>query len=1145
MNKTKKIATSITVFSLFFVVAMSLSLTISSSISNNNDKFTTNSIGTGPIQQLNVNENIYYSASVNGGNNTINTTIQNASLTNDIVKASANSYIVWSNNNESPIRGISSISLSYTNSETAPSGTYYFYFSYNHLTLDDILDGCYYDLEVLRFNHVEENNKVITFDVNKLNHRYFLLVYGASNSDAYYNGLSVTTPCADEPYRDNKSVGLFSDYDSNLRSQLPNHVPFIGNGSYFNFDIGGSPTSIGILCLQRESVFDHFVNQLISNGYIMANAVSSKKYYQKDVGNGLFYTISVQPNMIVLDDLYVGLIVFLGEQSWMGSELANGYFDYSSDYDKKIEIMGKLEKNAMENFLTGIPLAQNDGYMRFSSRISLATNEYIYGYGFGVLSEGNINGTLPNVSNNNYPTYLQTATSSDPLSINAWDASGSQIADLNNYISAPYWGKRMNNNHNGYEYYPVLAKDQIGGVDYRYPIHNEPDNQSNLYKKWKVYVKTGEEEGIKYRINSSLRSNFNNRLVQLEDYEFVFEMLLTGNTLRGSELANSLVFKGFKEFNNRSKNIDDINALDSLWNEMKSSGDLGIRTGFDSNGSFIEFEFITAVDEFNAMYTLSKNLYSPIPKEFLLEIGNGDIINGINCYGSFQSYSIAALDNTLCLGPYYLERWNKNQDIVFSLNNDWYEVDNPNRFNIPGIRIVVLQDASYNSDSYWNHFQNGELDQIGIPMSKLQYLNENDKRTIGDSVIRLNVNSCTQDRWNSLFGYNGSVRQGYDNEYHVKPWMSNKNFLYGIFWSINRENFARSRGMTPSINCFSDTYLSNPLTGVSYNSTDAHQTAIKGFHNYDGHIDDYGYNKEIASNYFRKAVEELKASGQISIPSNGTTTINIDIWWMYQTDINEYGNEIAGYIKSAFEDESVSNGKVKIVFNQNAPTQWEKIYTDHLMVGKFDLAFGNISGDTLNPLAFFETLKSDNSSGFTINWGADTSAIDPYNPIVYNNKMWSFDSLWSSAYQGEIVQNGTIIEPANYGNIQNMSTNRLYEGGSFDIPLSFVDFSDTDVEFELSTVELYLAGGGVQALSASLTNGLIHIDISYSQGQEINELLVYYNNLEKAAEKAHSEEQRYELLHPFTYQNYSYYWSIEIKYTITSGVHIIERTLYI
>ena len=87
MNKTKKIATSIAVFSLFFVVAMSLSLTISSSISNNNDKFTTNSIGTGPIQQLNVNENIYYSASVNGGSNTIDTTIQNASLTNDIVKA--------------------------------------------------------------------------------------------------------------------------------------------------------------------------------------------------------------------------------------------------------------------------------------------------------------------------------------------------------------------------------------------------------------------------------------------------------------------------------------------------------------------------------------------------------------------------------------------------------------------------------------------------------------------------------------------------------------------------------------------------------------------------------------------------------------------------------------------------------------------------------------------------------------------------------------------------------------------------------------------------------------------------------------------------------------------------------------------------
>ena len=73
--------------------------------------------------------------------------------------------------------------------------------------------------------------------------------------------------------------------------------------------------------------------------------------------------------------------------------------------------------------------------------------------------------------------------------------------------------------------------------------------------------------------------------------------------------------------------------------------------------------------------------------------------------------------------------------------------------------------------------------------------------------------------------------------------------------------------------------------------------------------------------------------------------------------------------------------------------------------GMFDLGFGSISGMTSDPLGFMEVLKSDNSSGFTLNYGMDTSTIaeDGSNAIIYDGKTWSFDGLWAAAKTGAII----------------------------------------------------------------------------------------------------------------------------------------------
>jgi hypothetical protein len=80
-----------------------------------------------------------------------------------------------------------------------------------------------------------------------------------------------------------------------------------------------------------------------------------------------------------------------------------------------------------------------------------------------------------------------------------------------------------------------------------------------------------------------------------------------------------------------------------------------------------------------------------------------------------------------------------------------------------------------------------------------------------------------------------------------------------------------------------------------------------------------------------------------------------------------------------------------------------------MMVGQFDIGFGSISGNALNPLNFFEVLRSDNSSGFTLNWGCDTSVVDP--SLKYDGRSWSFNSLWQAADQGALVDaEGNLIK---------------------------------------------------------------------------------------------------------------------------------------
>ena len=852
------------------------------------------------------------------------------------------------------------------------------------------------------------------------------------------------------------------------------------------------------------------------------------------------------------------------------AEPASGGFNYASlsgtdAVAKRTEILGQLEKYAMDNHLTGLTLFENGGYVKYSERVTLPTTNYVTGYGFGLLSEGSVDSDMAKEENPDYKRYLHSAMSSDPKMINARNDTGSQVSDLEGYITSSFWGTKLNAAHDQYEWYPVLAKDTVSfngqskKFDRPIPVvlernddgtiktetevkPGEEPNPLGLYSTWRIYVKTGADGGIKYRYNgTSWGKDFDGRNVTIDDYEFAYRLLLTGshNLKRGPEMAGDQTYGivGAQRYNTNTKNATDEQAVE-LWNNMKASGQLGISTGHDAtNGDYIQLTILNPIDRFTAMYTFSSNLLSPLPEEFISTIGGGSVKEGATRYGSFnndvkksvEGHTDKILDHVLSVGPYMLEKWDKNQTIVFKKNNQWNE---PGRYNIAGIKLIYI-DTTSSTTAVYDRFTNvGDLDSCGIPTKyiKAEVGKPRVYETKGDATFKLNVNSCTQDTWNDLFGAQGKINK--NSKWKVKPWMSNDNFLNGLFYSINRKEFADKRGVKPSINYFSDAYLNDPENGLSYNDSEAHKKAVEDYQTYDSSGNStFGYSKDRAILSFRAAVRELvndKNSGVKYGTKKEPTKLDIEIWWMYQTDEKEYGEDIAKYFTAAFNDPQVCEGKIVLNVIHKAVTNWQDVYNEHLMKGQFDLGFGAISGNTYNPLNFMEVLKSDNSSGFTLNWGTDTSIVTPNKPLIYENKMWSFDALWAVAGHGGVVNEGEIAKTVETCFMIPGMNNNFYNGANFQVATKFIDVPSA--KLDITRVQIYVAGfGGVDVkYTTSVVDGMIvaSINLSAEDAAQINSDMRHALKMDDPNKPNQYNET------PFTLENYNKYWAVEVSYSL-------------
>ena len=678
-------------------------------------------------------------------------------------------------------------------------------------------------------------------------------------------------------------------------------------------------------------------------------------------------------------------------------------------YEERTEILGKLEKYAVDTALTGLPLFENGGYNMVSSRVVKGTETYIPNYGFSTFRDGRPNGTLSGETDETVKNYYHTWESSDPQTVNGLDAQGSQVLGLHGDIQAGFFGTRLNKAKTGYEWYGVLsAKDRPLAVEKG--VAKEA-NATELHETWRVYVRTGEKGGVMYRTGSKLndRKAFDGTYAKLEDYINAFQVLLTGknNYYRGSELSTATGSSGFVgagDFFTGTKEGFDA----KLWDRV------GIQGGTDTEGDYIDFSFLVPTNRFYAMYNVAPSLYCPIPADFYNLVTN----NGENP-GNYASYnndkSTTPVDNILSVGSVYLEDWKTEQVIKMKVNRDWWEIkENPDLYRWDGITYSILTGYTQDKTIAFKEYLAGKLDSVGIPQEYLKDYRSNPltAKVPGSSVFKLNMNTCTEETWEELFGTEGEISpHASETDYwEVKPWMSNNAFIRGLFYSIDRQNFAETRGSIPSINYFSDAYLSNPEEGISYNSTAEHAAALDKF--WGTTVSTYGYSEALAIESFKKAINELIEAKAIT---EETEELKVGLAWMYDYMLSDYGNEIIKYMEGAFNKAAEALGYdfvLKVDQYCRDPNDYEDVY-NAMMAGEFDIAFGSISGNSLNPINFLEVLKSDNSSGFTLNWGQDTSVVDTgEDALIYKNEIYSFDGLWAAADTGVILDEAGNAIPA-------------------------------------------------------------------------------------------------------------------------------------
>jgi len=654
-----------------------------------------------------------------------------------------------------------------------------------------------------------------------------------------------------------------------------------------------------------------------------------------------------------------------------------GFYNFKfATTEMRHTFMAAAEKFLMNNMYAGVPLFANGGVNLYSARLQLPVEDYIpvmgYGTRFATMSADDStvlmeDGELGNAGEYTY----RTTSSTNPVTFNQWIYDTS----TDSTFMAEYYGALydfvFNEDKTGFEIVPVMADELPVPVDSRVT-----ETGKTVSTVWNVPIRDGLEWSY---FEGTAPAYVTDNDITAQDFLDTYEIALTEQWFRaisggGDFLTDTQAIVNAQEF------VDG----DADWE------DVGIRI---VDGNTLQFEFVNEMSEWNVKYWLSSFVMAPIHTEMYDELTTVDGDTVTTTYGTSPS-TIAYH------GPFVITYY--EPDVILRLEkNDNYPLQDLDWYTHKTFRII--EDAAIRFQT----FVAGELEAATVPTAEYEdYQNHPGlKRVPGATTFRIMINGLgTVEEQRAQFP---------DGSWIPEPILANQDFKQAMFFAIDRQYLAETvlKTSTTNMYLFSDAYVVDGELGIPYRSTPQGETVGEGLS-----PSTNGFNFDAAQALFQQAVADEIAAGNYSAGTAADpTVIVIEFNYFSGSDAQVSMFE---YLEDAFEAAFVDDVNHVEVDLQGFAKQFPQIYYNYMMVGEFDLSIGGISGSTLDAASFLDTYASDNRSGFTLNWGIDTSVAEinvVYNDFegVRHNEMWSFDAI-HSVLNGEVyLSNGAeAVVPA-------------------------------------------------------------------------------------------------------------------------------------
>ncbi len=704
------------------------------------------------------------------------------------------------------------------------------------------------------------------------------------------------------------------------------------------------------------------------------------------------------------------------------------YFDYSGlDGVQRSKMAGIEESFLFNNGVAQINYMQDASYSLYSERLHspfLDKNYYVPGYGYGVLDYGTIDAPMTGELTERFQYYLhsQFDASQEQGTFNYLASNNNSVSTLYSYISSTYFNQYVNEDETGASYQSGLSRLPA-------PEAVNPD-ENGASTTWKIYLRvggataneaTGVTPGLNYRINTndSVLKEFNNRPIQLKDYLTPFKLLATQKIgwFRGSEQAAEETvnrqIKGFSEFYASTAEATDLVSDEEFMSKV------GVK--IDSTDNSLTIEFNGKVSPDYAEYQLNGIWANPMSEEFIRALGGGDVIAGAAIYGASSSDGKSPQDTTLSVGPYYLDYYESKKTIAYTKNESWpLTKDDYGRdlYQIPGIHLNINSSLNTNPNATIEMFEAGLTDSSNIPDEYWdKYLTSPLRRQEeGTSTYPMYINTWDKAWWDERFGPLN------EKGWEVKPILSNNNFYKGLFVGLDRLGVSDYYHYSPTVDLMDPHAKVSPKAETTYNSSEDHQNALESA--FGNSLDDLSLFKNNAAEYFEVAIQEELDAGHYKLGTEESPT-NIKIQFASADTTNTIYREnlmFAGWseafnlaVTSHVNSEGVNDwvgptGKPLITLSFEAERYSSAdstamntgILDNGVKIGKYDgQGVWGVIGNPYDVLNNLSRYKSDDSSTFTYGFGLDTSIPSKF--VKYNDKYWSFDSLWQAANGGVLL----------------------------------------------------------------------------------------------------------------------------------------------